>query len=293
MSKKFLAFDIGGTTIKYGLIDQQLELSHCSKVPTEHNKDGHIITSVLDITQKMLAQFDVLGIGVSTAGIVGDHGEIIYAGPTIPNYQGTQIKQQLSQLTRLPIFVVNDVDAALLGEVVAGVAKNCSSAYCVALGTGIGGAYYNGGKLFSGSHSFANSLGYTLYDQADDSNYEQLASTLTLEKNLQPYGIGVIDAFAQAKSGDTTCLKAIEDWAYQVARGLANIVLLYDPAKLVIGGAVSQQGDFLLDILRRQMQKLIPEGLFATELVTAKLTNQAQLLGAISKFVDNYDHSQV
>ncbi|MQS45465.1 ROK family protein [Companilactobacillus mishanensis] len=285
MSKQFLAFDVGGTTIKYGLVDENLNISDTGKVDTKHNENGFILKQLTAITEKFQKDNYIDGVGVSTAGIVGSDGAILYAGPTIPGYQGTAIKEELENKFKLPVFVVNDVDAALLGEKIAGVAKNVDSAYCVALGTGIGGSYLNHGILNSGSHAFANSVGYILYDEKSDTYYEQRASTLTLEKNLKPYNVSVIDAFDMAKGGMETYRNIIEDWAHEVAAGLANIVLLYDPEVLVIGGAVSQQGDFLIDMLHKHMSKMIPEGLFKTSLAIAKLTDKAQLLGAISQFV--------
>lgn len=96
----------------------------------------------------MMNSYTLLGIGVSTAGIVGKNGEIQYAGPTIPGYIGTPIKKELEELSGLPVSVVNDVDAALLGERLAGGAKGSDNVYCIALGTGIGGAYFYEGNYF-------------------------------------------------------------------------------------------------------------------------------------------------
>lgn len=129
-----------------------------------HNKDGHILKMLKKITHEMIKEYQLAGIGVSTAGIVDKDGSIKYAGPTIPNYQGTKIKEELERETNLAVNVVNDVDAALLGEKLAGAARKCTSIYCIALGTGIGGAYFEDGHLFHGFHGTANSLGYTLYN---------------------------------------------------------------------------------------------------------------------------------
>lgn len=285
MSKKFLAFDVGGTTIKYGLVDNQLNISNRGKFDTHHNQDDYILKQLLDISAEFKGNHEIDAIGVSTAGIVGDQGEILYAGPTIPQYQGTQLKAKLVEENNLPTFVVNDVDAALLAELVSGTAQDSKSAYCVALGTGIGGAYAINGKLVSGAHSFANSIGYILYDQKSDTYYEQRASTLALEAKLKEQNVSVIEGFEKAKNNDLACLKIIKDWSYQVAAGLAEVILLFDPEVLVIGGAVCQQGDFLIDLLEEQLQKLVPNGLLKTKLKTATLTDKAQLVGAISPFL--------
>ncbi|ETY72661.1 glucokinase [Lactiplantibacillus fabifermentans T30PCM01] len=282
MTKNYLVFDIGGTSIKYGLIDEQLQLSHIGSCRTLHNADGHILKMLKQLSRDYTNNYEVAGIGVSTAGIVGADGAIQYAGPTITDYQGTPIKDELAQLTGLPVFVVNDVDACLLGEQLAGSAKDANSAYCIALGTGIGGAYLANGRLLSGAHGTANSIGYTLYDPQTKTNYEQRASTLTLDRELVKYQISVKDAFAAAKQGNQQYLTIIDDWAATVAAGLAQIMLLFDPEVLVIGGAVSQQGCFLLDLLQKNIDKLIPENLCQTRLEVAVLADKAQLFGAAS-----------
>ena len=137
MTKYYLSFDVGGTTIKYGLIDSELNIIESNSCPTLKNIDDHILKSLKKITEEMMEDYTLLGIGVSTAGIVGKKGEIQYAGPTIPGYIGTPIKKELEKLSGLPVSVVNDVDAALLGERLAGNARGSDNVYCIALGTGI------------------------------------------------------------------------------------------------------------------------------------------------------------
>lgn len=129
---QYLVFDVGGTTIKYGLLDDTLQLQATGQCPTLPNEAGHILKELLRLSLAFQADYPLQGIGVSTAGIVGVDGAIQYAGPTIPGYQGTPIQAKLEAATGLPVFVVNDVAAALLGEQLAGGAKNASSVYCVA-----------------------------------------------------------------------------------------------------------------------------------------------------------------
>ncbi|TSO25451.1 ROK family protein [Lactobacillus sp. LL6] len=281
MMEYYLAFDVGGTTIKYGLVDTKLKIIEKNKVDTLHNTDGHILKMLKRISHEMIKKYRIIGIGVSTAGIVGKDGSIKYAGPTIPKYQGTKIKEELEKETNLPVNVVNDVDAALLGEKLAGAARKCTSVYCVALGTGIGGAYFEDNHLFHGFHGTGNSLGYTLYDIKSKTNYEQRASTISLEKSIKPLGIDVITLFENAKAGDKDANIIINDWALSVAQGLSNILLLLDPEILIIGGAVSKQGEYLKNILQKQLGLLLPANLCKTKLATAELGNDAQLYGGL------------
>lgn len=113
-NKPLLAFDVGGTTIKYALLTPELTLEQTGSVPTNKNKDGQILKTLLELSQKFSHEYELAGIGISTAGIVASDGSIQYAGPTILDYQGTPLKARLEEATGLLVFVVNDVDAALL-----------------------------------------------------------------------------------------------------------------------------------------------------------------------------------
>lgn len=285
MQEQFLAFDVGGTTIKYALVDKQQTITNRGSVSTDHNRDGAILTQLTRITQQTLSQQPLAGIGVSTAGIVGEDGEIKYAGPTIPNYQGTPIKAHLQSASHLPVDVVNDVDAALLGETVAGQAVHATSVYCVALGTGIGGAFAINGQLYSGAHGNANSIGYTSYHESDQTTYEQRAATLSLQSMVEPYGISVIEAFEQARNNQQPALTIIQNWCDNVAAGLANVLLILDPEVLILGGAVAKQSDFLVSLLTQSLSKFVPDGLLNTVVRASALSNDAQIYGAIAHFL--------
>lgn len=283
--QRYLAFDVGGTTIKYGIVGADQTITHRGAMPTERNVDSAILKRLIKVTRDIKDQISIEGIGVSTAGIVAADGSIQYAGPTIPDYQGTPIKAKIEDVAGIPVHVFNDVDAALLGEQAGGVAKGVDDVYCLALGTGIGGAYSHHGELFSGVHGLANSVGYTLYDPKGKTNYEQRAATLSLQSQLQPYAITVIEAFAQAKAGIEPFVKLLTDWAATVASGLAPIVLLFDPEMLIIGGAVSKQGDYLLSLLNPALDQLLTPHFRQTVLKVAALGNDAQLLGSVVPFL--------
>ncbi|WP_172187965.1 ROK family protein [Lentilactobacillus kribbianus] len=282
----YLAFDVGGTTIKYGLVHDDLSISQHGKKTTNNNLNNQILNTIL-ITAEYFQQMEptIAGIGISTAGTVGHDGSIQYAGPTIPNYQGTKLQEIVTQQTGLPTHVINDVDAALLGEWQAGAAQNNQRVYCVAIGTGIGGAFLVNGQLIQGKHGTANSLGTTLFDSRSQTNYEQRAATLVLERDLKPLATSVQKAFELAKQGQQPFNKMIRNWVSEVACGLAQVILLHDPDLIIIGGAVSLQGDYLLNMLTAELKKQLPPELNQTQIKMAQLANDAQLIGAITPFL--------
>lgn len=286
MERNYLAFDVGGTTIKYSVINEDLEILRYGKFDTKKNIDNHILKTLEEVTMSIQKEIELCGIGVSTAGIVGKDGSIQYAGPTIPNYINTPIKSALSSRSKTPVSVINDVDAALLGEV---YARNLDQedVYCIALGTGIGGAHYRHGELIGGAHGKSNSIGYSLFDIKTGTNYEQRASTLTLEARLAEYNTTVVEAFEKAKQNQMPFIDIIKAWVKEVARGLAEIIVLFDPNYIVIGGAVSAQGDYLLGLLNETLTNLLPLNFNQIKLSTAKQGNNAQLIGAIVPLLNN------
>jgi predicted NBD/HSP70 family sugar kinase len=284
----YLAIDVGGTFIKYGKVDGNGKLLSKKQVTTPFNEQNAIINRVEKIVMKAIAdEGQPLGIGISTAGVVDTVlGEVIYAGSTIANYDGTNFKQHLETAFSIPVIVNNDVNAALLGEQWQGAARGQSDVYCITLGTGIGGAYFHN-KLVTGTGSKAGEVGYLLYDQQTNTTYEQRASASALnERAVQELGksINLIDLFASAKEHDLKSNKIIDMWACDVAEGLAQIIIIVDPKLLLIGGGISHQGDFLLNKIERYIDHFLPENFNQTELRCTALGNDAALLGAVSNY---------
>lgn len=137
----YIAIDIGGTQIKSAVIDKQLNMFDYQQISTPDNKSELITDKVYEIVTGYMKQYQLIQpvIGISSAGVVDEQkGEIGYAGPTIPNYKGTNFKRLLKSLSPY-VKVKNDVNAALLGELKLHQYQ-AERIFCMTLGTGIGGA---------------------------------------------------------------------------------------------------------------------------------------------------------
>src|SRR5699024_9849492 len=134
----YLTIDIGGTFMEYAVLDEREQRIHLNNVPTKNNKNQSLIDRVKKIIASYRKRFVLSDIGISTAGIVDrERGKIIYAGPTIPGYRGTHFKRELASY-HLPVHVMNDVDAALLGELWKGDVGPYDDVFGMTIGTGIG-----------------------------------------------------------------------------------------------------------------------------------------------------------
>lgn len=282
----YLSFDVGGTTIKYALLSNDNKLYEYHSVPTNKNYDSHILTTLKQVCIDLMKCYNIHAIGVSTAGIVDTTlGEIKYANPLIPNYTGTKIKATLEEATDLPVSVINDVQAALLGEV--WQQQLPPKTFCLTLGTGIGGAFLNHEDLYVGAHNYENSIGYLNYDKNTDTYWEQRASTIALEKQLtKNFNVSVPEAFDYARSGQDVFVTIIDEWINEIAKGISSIVLLFDPHTILIGGGVSKQNDYILPILTEKVNALLPPDFLSVSFKTPSSFNNNALIGAVYPFLN-------
>lgn len=287
----FAALDVGGTDIKFAVLDGSADIVFDGRAATPQGRANIAIPeAAASIMESLLARHPgIAGIGVSTAGVVDPgSGEILYAGGTIPEYRGTNWKSALGRRFGLPVSVMNDVNAAALGEWWKGAARGCPHFACITLGTGIGGALFTEGAVMAGPRFRAGEIGHSLYDKDAGTTYEQRASTSALLNRAAAQWPGFkgsgSELFAAARSGDAACGALIDEWAAEVARGIAELMLLFDPLKVLIGGGVSAQGEELLRRIGPHVRSCLPAGFAPAELAVAELGNRAALYGAVHAY---------
>lgn len=225
------AFDIGGTNIKYGVLNEEGEILFQSKTQTNAFAGGRaIIDDVKRLLKKMLMDFELDGIGISTAGQINpEKGIVIDATDTIPGYIGINIKEELESTFGLPVTVDNDVNCAAIGEYWKGCAQSNDQFLCMTLGTGIGGAIVIDGQVYYGSNYSAGEIGHmTLYPNGkpclcgDRGCYEQYASSRALQERVFEAlneHLSLPQLFERAQQGDEASERVIDQWVDDVALG--------------------------------------------------------------------------
>lgn len=283
---KILAFDIGGTEIKYAFCDENFNLSESKSVSTNAHEGGkRIIERVVEIIKSCEG---VDRIGISTAGQVDSvKGEIIFATDSIPGYTGTKIKEIIEAETGIPTAVENDVNSAAIGEAVFGAAKGCSDFICLTYGTGIGGAIFLGGKLFTGSSFSAGEFGHMI-THADGKSctcggsgcYEAYASSTALVKSVSKFldrpvnGREVFENF-----GNPEIKKLIDNWIDEIVIGLKSLVYIFNPKLIVAGGGIMNEA-YITDEINVRLQKTLMNSFRNVKVVKAQMGNDANKLGA-------------
>ena len=245
---KILVFDVGGTSIKYGVcVDHQLQ--DVKETPTNASLGGrHIVETLISLIKE---HSDYDAIGISTAGQVNSkEGYIIYANQNIPNYTGTQIKKELEELFHVPVTVENDVNAAAMGEAIYGAGKDYQQFLMLTYGTGVGGATVTNKEVYYGSSYSASEFG-AIITHSDarlagedyfDGCYEKYASTTGLVKMAMEYnpelnnGRKIFENLDDPKVNDI-----LNRWVDEIMLGLATLTHIYNPPCIILGGGIMVQ----------------------------------------------------
>lgn len=293
--RQFICIDIGGTSIKYGIIQEDGVFATTDEMPTEAMRYGGpgIMEKARKIIRDYLAEYKAEGICISTAGMVDcEEGKITYAAPLIPNYTGTEIKKTLEGEFHLPCEVENDVNCAGLAENFAGAAKGSKISVCLTIGTGIGGAIIIDDKVFHGFSGSGCEVGYMHLPGGEfqDMGASSILVKKTAEyKNISQDSIDGKYVFENAKKGDADCIRAIDEMVDVLGMGIANICYVINPEVVVLGGGIMAQREYLGEKLRAGLDKyLLASVAKHTRLAFAENRNQAGMLGAFYHFMGRH-----
>lgn len=283
---KILAFDIGGTEIKYALCDESFNLTEKKSIPTNAHEGGkRIIERVIEIIKSCDG---IDRVGISTAGQVDSvKGEIVFATDTIPGYTGVKIKELVQKETGIPTAVENDVNSAALGEAIFGAGRGEKSFICLTYGTGIGGAIYLDGKLFTGNSFSAGEFGHIVTHQGGrkctcggEGCYEAYASTTALVNDvneklgLSLNGREIFEGF------DDPEIKAIIDlWIDEIVTGLKSLVYIFNPSLIIAGGGIMNE-EYITKEINARLQSQLMNSFKKLRVVKAQMGNDANKLGA-------------
>ncbi len=286
---RVLAFDIGGTAIKIGVINEKGEILESRETPTLAKEGGEALMSRI---LKIIGEYKAIDrVGISTAGQV-DHidGKIIFASENLPGWTGMEIKKRIEEAYNLPTAVENDVNAAAIGEAYYGAAVEDKTFLCLAYGTGIGGAIVEEGKIYRGAFGSAGEFGHTItHVGGNDCNcggkgcYETYASTTALVNRVK-LELGLEEAngrliFKLLEEGDEKVKAVLHDWLHEIIMGLVNFVHIFNPSLIVLGGGIMVQ-PYIVNYLKENLSKYVMPNYGAVKVASAKLGNNAGILGA-------------
>lgn len=293
--KRYVSIDIGGTAIKYGVLDGNGELVCRKEMRTESYKGGmSILAKAVGIVERYCETGAVDGICISTAGMVDtEKGEIFYAAPLIPEYAGIRFKETMESRFGIPCEVENDVNCAGLAESVSGASKGSSSSLMLTIGTGIGGCAIIDGKVF---HGFSNSACEVGYMHMAGSDFQTLGAASILSRKVAEWKNEPSERwngyriFQDAQKGDALCIRAIDEMTDVLGQGIANICYVLNPEVVVLGGGIMAQEEYLKGRVEKAVEKYLVASIASrTRIAFAKHRNDAGMLGAFYHFMQRQE----
>ncbi len=309
----YAGIDIGGTNVKYGLVDHDGKTLYKEQRPTLAEKGAtplmHLITNIAErlLYDAAEEEYDVKWLGVGTPGAVDFRtGKVIGPCPNIEGWLGMEIGEILRERLNMPVWVDNDVNAMALAESRFGAASGAKAAVCLTVGTGVGGGIILDSRIYRGADYSAGELGHIPINfdgpqcrcgsrgclEAYCASYAIIGRAKKLMGNeLTPAFEAILDndtghltikkIFSAEKKGDAVARQVLDETARYLGIGLAGIVNLLNPDVVVIGGGIIEGGGGLLEAVAAEIkERAFDSAVENLSVVKAALGNDAGFIGA-------------
>ncbi len=313
MKEYVIGVDLGGTGIKAGLVDAAGAVRLKRTVPTDTSRGADSILAAIKsaagglIASAKKGRLKISGIGVGTPGAVDpETGHIAGGAENLPGWKGAPLVPALAETFRLPVFASNDVTLNALGEARFGAGRGKKDVFCFALGTGIGGGAVIGGKVYRGAGDAAAEAGHmTVKFDGRRCNcgsrgcLESYASGTAVAREgkaacrknsdsiiLKAAGgrledVSAKHVFDAAKKNDAAAAAIVKKTGFYLGVGIANVINIFNPEVVIIGGGLSRAGKILID------EAIETVGMYGLEInlkntgiVLSSLHSTAGMLGA-------------
>lgn len=309
--KYYIGIDLGGTNIKAGIVNENYEIiakasvkTNCPR-PAKEIADDMAAVSVEAAKNAGISIDDVEWIGIGTPGIADNvNGTIPYSNNL--GFENVPIRKYIREHISKPVYVANDANAAAYGEFVAGAAKGACDAVCITLGTGVGAGVIIGGKIFTGRNLAGTEIGHMVISvdgpqctcgrRGCFEVYSSATGLINMTKEAIRENPGSIlaeyektdgkvsarHAFNAMRAGDEAGRSVVDKYIKYLAAGITNVINIFQPDILCIGGGVCNEGDPLMIPMKELVKKEVYTRMLDcnTEITVAKLGNDAGIIGA-------------
>jgi len=301
-----IGIDLGGTNIAAGLVDENMNILCQMSLPTQSERPYQEIVRDMAVLVRGLVNMgnismeEVESVGIGSPGTPEkETGNILYSNNL--GWNDVPLLAELGKYIPVPMKVDNDANCAALGEFLAGAAKGCKSAVMITLGTGVGGGIVLDGQIYDGVNHAGAEIGHTVIVSGGElctcgrrGCWEAYASATALirmgkeaaatnpDSLLNSFEkLNGLTIFQAADQGDEAAQKVIDQYLFYVAEGLTNVVNVFQPEAVVIGGGICGQGERILKPIREQVAKdVFCKQVSVPQIVTATLGNAAGIIGA-------------
>ncbi|MCI6634439.1 MAG: ROK family protein [Eubacteriales bacterium] len=312
-----IGVDLGGTNIAIGIVNEKYEIVRKGSVPTKPERGADpIIADMAALCRKLIAEegltlADIESVGVATPGTANNVTGVVEYANNIPFLQYPLADRLSAQLDGKKVYIENDANAAAKAEAIAGVAAGAPISVMITLGTGVGGGIIIDGKVYTGFNFAGAELGHVVI-QKDGRQcscgrkgcWEAYSSATGLVNITKDYivearaagkktimddmiggdlsKVSARTAFNAMKQGDEVGAAVVDEYISYLSCGIVNMINIFQPNVLSIGGGVCNEGDYLMKPLLEKVwgETYTREGTPRTQILIAKLGNDAGIIGA-------------
>lgn len=307
--KTAIGLDLGGTSIKYALVDEEGQIMHQDIRPSSATVSAEAVIDQLckcieDIEGFLSSKegIELKGIGIATPGIIDETDRIVLGGAeNIQGWENIPLARIIEEKTQLRTVVANDANAMGLGETMFGAGRNFKHIVFITVGTGIGGAVIIDGKLFNGYANRGTELGHVpfiangvpcacgsvgcLEAYASTSALVRFFTNECIEQGIKVQESNMNGEFiaARYREGDPLAVKWLNKHCDYLGHGVAGFINTFSPQLIVIGGGLPEAGNFYIEKVREAaFRYAMKDCAKNTEIVVAQLGNRAGTIGAAS-----------
>lgn len=290
----FAGFDLGGTQLKYGLVDEKGHVVFHKKVKTPEKIETllQLLNDLWkDLEKKQEQPIKALGFGFP--GIFSQKDQRILQSPNYPGIDNINLSPAISQFIPVPFTLNNDANMAAFGEYMCGAGQGVSSMILLTLGTGVGSGVILGGKLWQGACGFAGELGHVVVNPGGEKckcgSQGCLETEVSAPKIVRNYKtlrqsdekLTSEEIFHRAKRGDAAAQKAFYQAAYYLGISLSLVINLLNPEKILLGGGVIKAAEFLLPPAMEEAKRRSYKASYSScRIEKSLLGNKAGFIGA-------------
>ena len=258
-----------------------------------------------------ISRAQLRGVGVGTPGVVDPDSGVITLAPQLPGWEGINLRERLSRSFACPVLVENEAHLSVLAERRRGAAVGVEEAVCIQIGVGVGAGILSGGNLYRGADGAAGEIGYLPLPDVEEEPaadglgpFERAAGGSAFARlgrraasgdegaqlrTLAGGDPGAVDAevvFEAARRGDEAAASVLDELVRRLARGIACVVAVLNPATVIIGGGLSRAGTLLLEPLQEHVAALVP---VPPRLVLSSLGDESVALGAVQLAIQSVE----
>jgi glucokinase len=298
-----LAVDLGGTKLAMALVNREGKLSQRKSIGVDGSSALGPVQQIVALAREFVGArgtaAKIAGVGVAVPGLVRRDGTVW--APNLPGWKKMPLAQRLKNDLGVPVIVESDRNAAVMGETWRGAARGKSDAIVLMLGTGIGAGILSDGRLVRGAHELSGCAGWMVVADEYDAEAKRLGQLeslgagpaiavaakkglargiASLLQEIPEETINAYEVAEAARRGDVLAIEVYLEAGRSLGYGVANLVSLFDPEIVVIGGGLARASDLFMDALRKAMkERAQPISARKVKVVTSGLRGDANLLG--------------